>query len=250
MAVRISVSVLITAAGLSLRFKQTSEDHVKKEFYSLQGEPILNRTVRVIIESLSNSTYALKQLIITCTPGLIRETEDILGTLNIPSHTKLMLVEGGSTRQDSVYNGLLYGFEKAVAAAPPELVLIHDASRPWVTKKLILSTLEAAHEFGGAAPVIPLIDAIKSIDNDMMINGHYDRRQFVGIQTPQTFRFSEILSAHRTAKLQGKMCHDDTEVFTDWGGKVKTVPGDPVNKKITFYSDVKSHTGTQGEPNK
>ena len=247
MTARISVSVLITAAGLSLRFKQSSGDQVKKEFYSLQGEPILNRTSRVFIESLNDSVYSLKQLIITCTPGLIRETEDILETLDIPSQTKLLLVEGGDTRQDSVYNGLLNGFEKAAADTPPappapptqpELVLIHDASRPWVTKEIIISTLEAAYEFGGAAPIVPLIDALKSIDNDMMINGHYDRRRFVGIQTPQTFRFPEILSAHQAAKLQGKIYHDDTEVFTDWGGKVKTVPGNPVNKKITFYSDI------------
>jgi len=247
---RTPVSILITAAGLSSRFRETSGNynHQKKEFHSLHGEPVLNRTIRIFFEALCDSAYIPELLIITCTPGLSTETGEIVKTLNIPARTKILLVEGGCTRQESVRNGL----EKIAAVTtldtPPKLVLIHDASRPWVTKEIILSTLETAQVFGGAAPVIPQVDALKSIDKDGLIDGHYDRGRFVGVQTPQTFWFPEILSAHKLAKQHNKICYDDTEVFTDWGGKVKTIPGDPANRKITFYSDITISSG-QGAHN-
>lgn len=238
MTARTPVSILITAAGLSSRFKNTSGNQIKKEFHSLQGESVLNKTVHIFLETLSNSAYDPMLLIITCTPGLCSETRKMVDTLLIPSSTKLLFIEGGNTRQKSVCIGL----EKIAEATPsdtlPRLVLIHDASRPWVSKKIILDTLEMALAFGGSAPVVPQVDALKSINSDGIIEGHHDRGNFFGIQTPQTFWFPEILSAHKLAKKHNKNCFDDTEVFTDWGGKVKTIPGDPSNKKITFYSDI------------
>jgi len=251
---RTPVSILITAAGLSSRFKETSGNHIKKEFHALQGEPVLNKTIRTFLETLSDSAYEPCCLIITCTPGLSSETNEIIKTLSIPSQIRTLLVDGGNTRQESVRKGL----EKIEAVANPadavslgtlpKLVLIHDASRPWVTKKLILATLDAALIFGGSAPVIPQVDALKSIDSDGLIDGHYDRGHFVGVQTPQTFWFPEILKAHKLAKNHNKTCYDDTEVFTDWGGRVKTIPGDPANRKITFYSDITA-SGIQGAHN-
>jgi len=235
---RTPVSILITAAGNSSRFRETSDNHLKKEFHPLQGETVLSKTIRTFIEALSDSAYDPKSILITCTPGLSSATSEIVKTLNIPSLTRLLFVEGGKSRQESVRNGL-----ETIAAAtkldtPPKLVLIHDASRPWVTKEIILATLNAALIFGGSAPVIPQVDALKSIDNDGLIDGHHDRGYFVGVQTPQTFWFPEILKAHKMAKKHNKKCYDDTEVFTYWGGRVKTIPGDPVNRKITFFSDI------------
>lgn len=254
MIARTPVSILITAAGLSSRFRETSGNHLKKEFHTLQGEPVLNKTIRTFLEALSASAYEPGSLIITCTPGLSSETSEIIKTLRIPAHIKILLVEGGSTRQESVRKGLERIEASTSSKAPdsletlPKLVLIHDASRPWVTKKLILATLDAALAFGGSAPVIPQVDALKSIDSDGLIDGHYDRGHFVGVQTPQTFWFPEILAAHKLAKKHNKICYDDTKVFTDWGGRVKTIPGDPANRKITFYSDIAA-SGIQGAHN-
>lgn len=240
MTIRTPVSILITAAGLSSRFKEVCGNQIKKEFHSLQGEPVLNKTVHIFLETLSDSAYEPMLLIITCTPGLTLQTSEMVKTLAIPSSTKLLFIEGGSTRQESVCIGL----EKIAAATtpntPPRLVLIHDASRPWVSQEIILATLETALAFGGSAPVIPQVDALKSINSDGLIDGHYDRGHFVAVQTPQTFWFPEILSAHKLAKKHNKTCYDDTEVFTDWGGKVKTIQGDPSNRKITFYSDIQA----------
>jgi 2-C-methyl-D-erythritol 4-phosphate cytidylyltransferase len=235
---RTPVSILITAAGLSSRFRKTSGNHIKKEFHLLQGEPVLNRTIRTFFNALSDSVYKPTILIITCTPGLSSETSEIVKTLNIPSSSKLLFVEGGNTRQESVRIGLETIEAATTLNTPPKLVLIHDASRPWVSKEIILSTIEVALACGGSAPAISQVDALKSIDSAGLIVGHHDRGHFVGIQTPQTFWFPEILTAHKLAKKHNKICYDDTEIFTDWGGRVKTIPGDPLNRKITFYSDI------------
>ncbi len=245
MTARTSLSIVITAAGLSSRFRGKSGNHIKKEFHSLGGEPVLNRTINTFLQALSESIYEPAILIITCTPGLLSKTSEIVKTLNISPSIRTLFIEGGSTRQESVRNGLEKIAEITALTTPPRLVLIHDASRPWVTKKIILSTLEAALTYGGSAPVIPQVDALKSIDSNGVIKAHHDRGHFVGIQTPQTFWFPEILTAHKLAKKHNKICYDDTEVFTDWGGKVKTIPGDPANRKITFYSDI-AESETQG----
>ena len=242
MTARTSLSIVITAAGLSSRFRETSGKtsgyHIKKEFHSLEGKPVLNITITALLQALSESAYDPNILLITCTPGLLSETSEIVKSLDISPMIKLLFIEGGSTRQESVRKGLEKIAEITALKTHPRLVLIHDASRPWVTKEIILSTLGAALTFGGSAPVIPQVDALKSIDSDGVIKAHHDRGYFVGIQTPQIFWFPEILAAHKLAKKNNKICFDDTEIFTDWGGKVKTIPGDPANRKITFYSDI------------
>ncbi len=238
MADSLSLALLLTAAGTSSRFADASSTRPKKEFYLLDAtEPVLVRALRSCIRAVAKRTdgAALTHIIITYTPNMLQEFERILAPERDELAALLSLVEGGSTRQASV----LLGLETLAAAAPaPDIVMIHDACRPWVAPEVVNMTIDTANHTGGAAPFLPIVDALKQIDGQGRICRHLDRDQLGGIQTPQTFRFNEILAAHRLAEREKRNCYDDTEVFTAAGRSVQTVPGDPENRKITFWQDI------------
>lgn len=232
------VAVLITAAGLSIRFSQSLQSHAKKEFHLIDGNPVLLHNALNFIQALRESPYSLEYLVITCTPGKKEETASLFTALADFPADRLLFTEGGATRRASVLLGLeaLSALGKRI-----ELAAIQDGSRPWTSEKLILETFSSADFYGGAAPAVALTDALKRIDKEGCIAEHHNRDHFVGIQTPQIFRFTEILEAHRDAERLKVSCHDDTELFTRMGGRVKTVPGERTNIKITYYSDLASH---------
>lgn len=240
MAGTIPVAVIITAAGSSTRFSHSSGrgNKIKKEFHTINGKPVLCLSTEAFFSALKDTEYRIETAVITCPPaaGMVEAVRGIMQAAEGVDHSLLLYTPGGTTRQESVYLGLQKLAE--LSDCSPEFVFIHDASRPWVSGALVRQTIEAARKYGGAAPAVPLVDALKSIGNDGLITGHHDRSRFVSIQTPQTFRFPEILEAHEKVWNQGISCFDDTEIYTLWGGEVKTVPGDVSNKKITFYDDI------------
>jgi 2-C-methyl-D-erythritol 4-phosphate cytidylyltransferase len=228
----IPVAFVIPAAGTSSRFSQSFDSPVKKEFVLMQGTPVLRMTLTGLYSALRGTRFMPAAAVITCTPGYLEETKAAAG----PHSGPLVFIEGGATRQESVLLGLLAVSEQS--PIPPAYVCIHDASRPWASASLIVSTFEAAVTYGGAAPAVALIDALKSVDEQGFISGHHNRSRYVGIQTPQTFRFPDILTAHREARKEAVNYHDDTEIFTRWGGTVKTVRGEAANRKITYAADI------------
>ncbi len=116
----------------------------------------------------------------------------------------LPAVFGGATRQDSVRAGL-----EALAARKPDIVLIHDAARPFASPTLITRAIAAAAQNGAAVPVLPVADTVKTVDADGLVTGTLDRSLLRAVQTPQAFGFAAIVDAHRRA-LQA--ARDD---FTD-----------------------------------
>lgn len=228
----IHAAALITAAGSSNRFNstQTQQTTGKKEFFLLGGHAVIYHTALPFFV-----LPEIRTIIITTIKGAEQETLSLLQDLPSRYGKELIIIAGGNTRQESVHLGLncLHTLQ-----TPPEFVCIHDGARPWVNKDLILATLSAAVVQGGAAPVIKHTDAVKHIDAQGFITQHLDRNFIVSIQTPQTFRFPDILEAHDKAASTDKFYVDDTEIFTDFGGIVAGVPGDPANRKITFREDL------------
>ncbi|MGI6432353.1 MAG: IspD/TarI family cytidylyltransferase [Sphaerochaetaceae bacterium] len=223
--------VIITAAGNSSRFNSSlSNGSVKKEFMLLDDRSVLYHATLPFL-SLPN----LELVIVTYQEGQQDETEVALDNLLFASEIPVMLVQGGSSRQESV----LFALETMIQQAPQlDYVLIHDGARPWVSEQIIISTLAMATVFGAAAPTIPIHDAVKKVDSEGKIIDHIDRNGMVTIQTPQAFKLSEILAAHRKAALSHKTYVDDTEIFTDFGGFVGSSAGEPENKKITLAHDM------------
>lgn len=224
-------AAIVTAAGSSIRFNDDQSDApVKKEFLSIEGHTVLSRAVRPFL-----AIPGCTAIVVTCAEGSAEETavalEDLLDQNEIP----IMIIQGGSTRQESVRKGLE---QLATMSLPIRYVAIHDGARPWVTPELIISTLATATVFGGAVPAIPIVDALKRIDENGMVVEHLVRSGMVAVQTPQIFEYPKILEAHRDAVRPEKQYVDDTEIYADFGGSVGISEGDPENRKVTWLQDI------------
>jgi 2-C-methyl-D-erythritol 4-phosphate cytidylyltransferase/2-C-methyl-D-erythritol 2,4-cyclodiphosphate synthase len=140
---------------------------------------------------------------------------------------------GGATRQASVHAGL-----EALASQKPDIVLIHDAARPFVTSAVISRAIEAAGRTGAAVPTVAVTDTIKQIGATGNVEATPDRATLRIAQTPQAFRFDVILEAHRRAARDGRSDFTDDAAIAEWAGlTVATFEGDPANVKLTTPED-------------
>jgi 2-C-methyl-D-erythritol 4-phosphate cytidylyltransferase/2-C-methyl-D-erythritol 2,4-cyclodiphosphate synthase len=140
---------------------------------------------------------------------------------------------GGATRQASVRAGL-----EALAGQSPDIVLIHDAARPFVTAAVISRAIDAAGLTGAAVPAIAVTDTIKLIGDTGHVEATPERARLRIAQTPQSFRFEVILDAHRRAAREGRDDFTDDAALAEWAGlTVTTFEGDPANMKLTTPED-------------
>ncbi len=139
-------------------------------------------------------------------------------------------VDGGAARQDSVRLGL-----ESLAAEPPDRVLIHDAARPAVDARLVERVIAALDDAPGAIPALPVSDSLKRANGDRRITGVVDRDGLWRAQTPQGFRFADLLDAHRAAA--GRDYTDDAAVAEAAGLTVSLVDGSADNIKVTTEDD-------------
>ena len=134
---------------------------------------------------------------------------------------------GGATRQQSVLAGL-----EALAAAKPDIVLIHDAARPFPARELVARAVQAAEARGAAAPGTPLSDTVKQVDGQGRVLATPPRAGLRAVQTPQAFRFALILEAHRRAAVEGVADLTDDVAVAEWAGAPAYVfEGDPENSR-------------------
>jgi 2-C-methyl-D-erythritol 4-phosphate cytidylyltransferase/2-C-methyl-D-erythritol 2,4-cyclodiphosphate synthase len=142
-------------------------------------------------------------------------------------------VHGGAARQASVRAGL-----EALEAQRPDLVLVHDAARPFASDALITRAIATARASGAAVPVIPVADTVKTVDAAGAVTGTIDRAQLRMVQTPQAFAFAALLAAHRKAQAAGREDFTDDAALMEWaGGKVTTFEGEAGNVKLTTSED-------------
>lgn len=140
------------------------------------------------------------------------------------------IIEGGATRQESVYNGLLN--------IDCDIVCIHDGARALVTDEIIKNTIDGAIEFGAAAPGVKCKDTLKTVSDDGFIEVTVDREKTVLIQTPQVFGKNEILKFHEKAKEDGIEVTDDCALAEYYGRRIKIIDGSYENIKLTTPEDV------------
>jgi len=207
-------AAIIVAAGAGLRAGQP----VPKQFAPWRGKPV----VRHSAESLVAAGCAP---VVVCIPeGAAEIAAKALAGLPI------RLVTGGATRQLSVRAGL-----EALAADSPAHVLIHDAARPLLPRAVIGRLVAALAQAPGAIPVLPVVDSLCHAEGGAMGTAA-DRSALRRVQTPQAFRFPEILAAHR-AWTAAPEAGDDAQVASAAGLSVTLVEGDEALHKLTFASD-------------
>lgn len=217
------VNAVIVAAGKGERMGAP----LPKPFLALAGVPLLIHTVRSLLRS-----SLITKLIIVVAPeceDLLRNILHVYGRFSVP----VCLVHGGPERQDSVRLGL--------AALDPEceIVVIHDAARPFIAVETIDRSIAVAAEVGGALVAIPARDTIKRVDENGTVLETVPRQSLWLAQTPQTFRVPLIRKAHARALSEGVVATDDAALLERMGGQVKIVLGDPLNFKITTPDDLR-----------
>lgn len=143
------------------------------------------------------------------------------------------VVKGGKTRQESAHLGLK-GFQQR-----PDIVLIHDAVRPFVTEKILRENIEGAKLWGAVDTCIPSSDTIVHAPNGNIIQEIPLRKEYFRGQTPQTFVWEWILEAHKKALADGiDNATDDCQLVLRMGKKIHIVAGDEKNIKITSEMDL------------
>lgn len=229
------VVVIIPAAGLGTRMapKTRARKPVpSKQFTELGGTPILLHTLRKFAASpeVREIYVALrKDEIAGFRARLEKEGKDIL-------EKEVNLVEGGEHRQQSVANAIA-----AVAAEPDDIVLVHDAVRPFVTVEIIQEVIRAAHKHGAAIAGLPAVDTVKQVErtaDGAVITTTIPRERVVMAQTPQGFRFSILKKAFAEATGDGFIGTDEASLVERSGHEVAVVMGSPKNIKITTPGDM------------
>lgn len=234
------VIVIIPAAGLGTRMAPVgSKDKQKKttpskQFTELGGTPILIRTLRrfTAVEAVSEIWIALRENeIADFRARLESEAKDVL-------KKKVEFVIGGEHRQQSVEHAL-----NAVAATAREddVILVHDAVRPFVTAEIIQEVIEAAQKYGAAIAGLPAVDTVKQVERTAegaLIKATIPRAAVVMAQTPQGFRFGVIKKAFDEAAADGFLGTDEASLVERSGHDVAVVMGSPRNFKITAPADM------------
>ncbi len=144
----------------------------------------------------------------------------------------LTVVAGGRTRQDSVWLGL--------QAVPDDaqIVVVHDAVRPLITRKLVDAVVAAAEASGAAICALPVAETVKRVRGDL-VESTLDRSELWAVQTPQAFRTDLLREAHEKARRDGVVGTDDAMLVERLGHPVRVVRGLPENVKITTPEDLR-----------
>ena len=209
---------VIVAAGSASRM-----GGIDKVMAPLGGEPMILRTVRVF-----EDCEAVKEIVIVTRKDLIGPIAEICS-----GFTKIRsVVQGGSSRQESVKLGLL-ALSKEV-----RLAAVHDGARPLVSGELIDKVIRAAHSYGAAAPAIPVKDTIKVFEGGF-IAATPDRSTLRAVQTPQVMDRDLLLGALEKAEQEGTALTDDCSAVEHIGMRVRLVEGEERNLKVTTPLDLK-----------
>jgi 2-C-methyl-D-erythritol 4-phosphate cytidylyltransferase/2-C-methyl-D-erythritol 2,4-cyclodiphosphate synthase len=219
----VTTAALIVAAGQGTRARAA----VPKQYALLGGTSVLARTLSVFLD------HSAVDLIIVAIAAGDRALYD--QAVHRREHPKLLPpVAGGAMRQRSVLNGL-----RALAPLSPAHVLIHDAARPFVTADVLDRVLAALQRAPGAVAAVPLSDTLKRGGPDGRVTGTVDRAGLWRAQTPQGFRFADILGAHEAALAAGREDLTDDAAVAEWAGlAVELVAGSEANMKLTTAEDM------------
>ena len=135
---------------------------------------------------------------------------------------------------------------EALVPHKPDIVLIHDAARPFTSTALVSRAIAAAEQSGAAIPALPVTDTVKTVDAAGNVDNTLDRNTLRLVQTPQSFAFSALLDAHRRAAAAGRDDFTDDAALAEWAGlKVSVFAGEPGNIKITNPDDFARAETTQ-----
>jgi 2-C-methyl-D-erythritol 4-phosphate cytidylyltransferase len=212
-------SAIIVAAGSGSRLGRSEP----KAFVALAGRTMLSWSLATVAQVPS-----IEEVVIAVPAGMEAAARRETSALSIP----VKITPGGAERQDSVQLAL------ALTSGQSELVVIHDAARPFATAETFAACLDAAHRAGGAIAAIPVADSLKRVDASRTIRATVPRSDLWQAQTPQAFRRALIIAAHDRAVRDHVAVTDDAELAEGIGVRVEVVECTTRNLKITTAADL------------
>ena len=226
------VAALIVAAGRGTR----AGGGLPKQYRSLAGRPVLSYSLGPFLPS-----DRIGDVLVVTDPS-----DAALYARAAPASAKMLApVAGGETRQASVRAGL-----EGLAQTAPDIVLIHDAARPFLSRRLIDAAIDAV--LGGsvaAVPGIPVVDTVKQVDAAGRVASTPERAALRAIQTPQAFAFTALIEAHRRAAAEAGTAMTDDAAVMEWAGlPVAVFPGEAGNVKLTHPEDFDAAEQRLGSP--
>ena len=211
-------SAIITAAGSGRRFGEA------KQFKKLHGKPLYEYSLDIFIKS------RLFDEVIMVIPN--NNQEKLQKEIKSKYGSQVNLVIGGPDRQDSVKNAIQNSNPKV------DLVVIHDAARPFITKTLIEKCISACETSDGAIIAMQPHDTIK-FSKDNIVEKTIDRSNIWMAQTPQAFNKQKILEAYSSREFDDLIITDESSLMEKLGYKIMIIPGTGKNFKITTFDDWK-----------
>jgi 2-C-methyl-D-erythritol 4-phosphate cytidylyltransferase/2-C-methyl-D-erythritol 2,4-cyclodiphosphate synthase len=217
MAVR--VAAIVVAAGRGLR----AGGEIPKQYRPIAGVAPIRTSLRLFSEHPDVGIVL----------PVVHPDDAALFQSAVAGMAMLPAVAGGATRQESVCAGL-----EALVSHDAEIVLVHDAARPFASPALVARAIAAAVEHGAAIPGVPISDTVKSLDDTGLVTGTLDRSQLRYIQTPQAVSFRKLLAAHRRAREAELNTFTDDAAIAEWAGMPVTIfEGEQGNVKLTTDED-------------
>ena len=216
------ISAIITAAGRSQRFGS------QKQFKPLGGKPLYQHSLRIFMTS-----KIIKEIILVVPNDNLHA---VLKYIDESNQSIVKVVAGGATRRHSVQSGV------EASSNDTDLIVIHDAARPFVTREMLGSVITACEESDGAIAAIPAIDTVKYSKNGI-VEKTLDRNYVWLAQTPQAFKKGKLLNAYRNCDLSNTVITDESSIMEGMGYNISIVLGSQSNFKITTKYDWKHAEG-------
>jgi 2-C-methyl-D-erythritol 4-phosphate cytidylyltransferase len=224
------VIVIIPAAGLGTRMAPAGKKAAaSKQFLEINGTPIVFHTLRVFAHNRQVS-----QIVVALRKAEMERFRQQLEKEKLSG--KVEIVEGGEHRQQSVANAVA-----SLRAALDDVVLVHDAVRPFVDDEIIANVISEVERHGAAIAGLPAVDTIKQVEraaDGAIITSTIPRERVVQAQTPQGFRYSLIQQAFASAAADGFIGTDEASLVERLGESVWVVMGSARNIKITTPADL------------
>ena len=233
----------ILAGGKGSRMGNTE---MPKQFLMIGDKPIIIHTLEAF---LLNERF--EKVIVVTPKQWMGHTEDLISKY-LPGNTskKVCICEGGSDRNESIMSGIRY-IESNFGINEEDIIVTHDAVRPFLTHRIIEENIEMALEFGATDTVVPAFDTIISSEDGLMVTDIPRRDYMYQGQTPQSFNIKKLVSLYDSLSSEEKeILTDAAKIFVVKGQPVKLVNGEVFNMKITTQYDLKiANSLVKGEKN-
>ncbi len=214
---------IIPAAGSGVRFSTKTP----KQFIKFNGKELIIHTLEKF-----EAVKRINSIVISTKLEYFNHLYRLIRKHRIKKVTKI--IEGGKTRQESVFNAL-----QTLRCKSGDRIIIHDSVRPFVTPRLIMNLIRKCESYNCIIPGLRITDTIKKTDSRAYVVATIQRDNVWQIQTPQLFRFDELMNSFKNALNKNFIGTDEASLLEFAGYKVKIIEGEKSNIKITVKEDLK-----------